>query len=49
MAVDETAPDGHPDMDYGEHQRTYALFITLFKWGTVFSAGCVILLGLLTL
>lgn len=49
MVVDETAPDAHSDMDYAEHNRTYALFITMFKWGTVFSIACVILLALLTL
>ena len=49
MAGDQVASDGHPDMDYSEHEKTYAFFITLFKWGTVFSAGCVIVLALLTL
>jgi hypothetical protein len=32
---------GAPEMDYPEHERTYALFTGLFKWGTVF---CVLLL-----
>ena len=49
MANIEIAPDGHPDMDYAEHERTYEFFTTLFKWGTVFSACCIILLALLTL
>ncbi|MEI2733506.1 MAG: aa3-type cytochrome c oxidase subunit IV [Rhodoblastus sp.] len=40
---------GHPDMDYVEHEKTYNLFIALFKWGTVFSVACVVLLGVLTL
>ena len=48
--VDETAvTGGHPDMDYAEHEQTYDFFITLFKWGTVFSVACIVLLALLTL
>jgi len=23
------------DMDYPEHERTYALFLSMFKWGTI--------------
>ncbi|MFO1136766.1 MAG: aa3-type cytochrome c oxidase subunit IV [Rhodoblastus sp.] len=42
-------PYGHPDMDYVEHEKTYDLFVNLFKWGTVFCVGCVVLLGVLTL
>ncbi|MBX9740854.1 MAG: aa3-type cytochrome c oxidase subunit IV [Beijerinckiaceae bacterium] len=26
---------GHPDMDYPEHERTYAMFIALSKWTTI--------------
>ena len=40
---------GHPDMDYVEHDKTYKLFITLFKWGTVFCIACVVVLAVLTL
>ena len=40
---------GHPDMDYVEHEKTYKFFINLFKWGTVFCIGCVVLLAVLTL
>ncbi len=40
---------GHPDMDYVEHENTYKLFINLFKWGTVFCIGCVVLLAVVTL
>jgi len=32
---------GHPDMDYAEHERTYALFIKLIKYG---SAALIVLL-----
>lgn len=49
MASNEVVSDGHPDMDYPEHERTYAFFTTLFKWGTVFSIGLVVVLALLTL
>jgi hypothetical protein len=31
----------HPDMDYAEHERTYAGFINLFKAGTI---SCIMLL-----
>ncbi|MBO0662853.1 aa3-type cytochrome c oxidase subunit IV [Jiella sp. CQZ9-1] len=33
------------EMDYPEHEKTYALFLTLFKWGTVAVVG--ILLGMM--
>lgn len=29
------AADGHPDMDYAEHERTYAGFLVLVKWGII--------------
>ncbi len=48
MANDIARTD-HPDMDYAEHDRTYDLFIALFKWGTVFCIACVLLLAFLTL
>lgn len=32
MSVDTS--DGHPAMDYKEHERTYAGFITGTKWLT---------------
>ena len=35
---------GHPDMDYAEHERTYALFTSLTKWGTIMIV--VILIGM---
>ena len=31
MAEDLSKPAGHPDMDYAEHEATYALFIKLAK------------------
>ena len=47
--ANEVSSGGHPDMDYAEHEKTYELFIGLFKWGTVFCIGCVVLLAVLTL
>ncbi|MEM7191432.1 MAG: aa3-type cytochrome c oxidase subunit IV [Pseudomonadota bacterium] len=32
---------GHPDMDYAEHQGTYKLFCSLMLWGTVISVAVV--------
>ncbi len=49
MGHNQVNEGGHPDMDYAEHERTYTLFIALAKWGTIFSVGAVVLLGLLTL
>jgi len=28
--------NGHPDMDYAEHQKTYASFLRLTKFAIVF-------------
>ena len=28
---------GHPDMDYSEHQATYALFLRLLKYVSIFA------------
>jgi hypothetical protein len=47
--ANEVVADGHPDMDYAEHDKTYRLFITLFKWGAVFCVACIVLLAFLTL
>jgi hypothetical protein len=41
---DHTSSEGHPAMDYAEHERTYAGFVNLFKWGTI---SCVVLLSLM--
>lgn len=27
--------DGHPAMDYAEHERTYRGFLVFSKWGTI--------------
>jgi len=44
MQIDPT--QGHPAMDYNEHQRTYAGFVKVFVWGTV---ACVALLAVMAL
>ena len=31
-----------PAMDYAEHERTFALFLTITKWGTVATAAVLI-------
>lgn len=36
MSVDIT--DGHPAMDYAEHQKTYAGFVRLLKFAVVIAA-----------
>ncbi len=38
---------GHPDMDYAEHEATYALFLRLLKYITIAAVLVVILLALL--
>ena len=32
MADPNLPSAGHPDMDYAEHEATYALFLTLLKY-----------------
>lgn len=32
-------------MDYAEHEKTFNLFVELFKWGTVFSLAFVLVVG----
>ena len=49
MANDVANADGHPAMDYAEHEKTYNLFVGLIKWGTVASVASIILLAVLTL
>ncbi len=34
MSVDTS--NGHPDMDYAEHQKTYASFLRLTKFAIIF-------------
>ena len=45
------AADHHhdvPAMDYAEHEKTFGLFASLIKWGTVFSVIFVLLVGSFT-
>ena len=35
MAEQNAVAGGHPAMDYAEHEKTYALFVSMTKWGTV--------------
>lgn len=41
-------PDEHvmTGMDYGEHERTYAGFLRLLKWGTIAVAVVLVLMAL---
>lgn len=34
--------DGHPDMDYAEHERTYDGFLVFVKWGTIVVLGIIV-------
>lgn len=44
-----TGSEGHPDMDYAEHDRTYSGFLVFVKWGTIVVIGIIVgmALGLL--
>jgi hypothetical protein len=47
MADHQTSPaGGHPAMDYAEHERTYAMFTTLTKWGTITICGILVLMAI---
>lgn len=47
MAADHHNHDV-PAMDYAEHEKTFALFAWLIKWGTVFSVVFVLFIGAMT-
>lgn len=49
MADHSSPTGGHPDMDYAEHEKTYAMFLGLAKWGSIGVAIVMILLALMTL
>ena len=38
----EADPQGGAPMDYREHDRTFSLFLTLTKWGTIATAAVLI-------
>lgn len=33
-------------MDYAEHERTYAMFLGLVKWGSIFVVGLLVVMAL---
>jgi hypothetical protein len=41
--------EGHSDMDYAEHEKTYRMFIGLTKWGAAGVIVILIILAFLTL
>ena len=49
MASPPANTSGHPDMDYAEHDRTYALFIGLTKWVSIACIAILVLLAWMTL
>jgi hypothetical protein len=50
MAEQNAVPvDGHPDMDYAEHEKTYKLFLGLVKYCTIGAILILTILALLTL
>lgn len=44
MDIDTT--NGHPEMDYAEHKKTYALFMAGVKWGTITVIGIMVFMAL---
>lgn len=40
---------GHPDMDYPEHERTYAAFISFSKWAIVAIVVVLVLMAIFLL
>lgn len=46
MAEHHSHAEGHPDMDYAEHDRTFHLFLTLTKWATIGVVGVMILMAI---
>lgn len=49
MSQQQATAEGHPDMDYAEHEKTYRMFTSFVKWGTLAVVLAVILLAVLTL
>lgn len=39
----------HSSMDYAEHERTYALFVGLTKWGTIGIVALLVLMAIFLL
>jgi hypothetical protein len=49
MAETHAISDGHPDMDYAEHERTYALFLKLAKYGIITTVCLLIFMAVVLL
>ena len=48
MAADHHHNHDVPAMDYAEHEKTFSLFGSLMKWGTVFSVVFLLIIGAIT-
>jgi hypothetical protein len=44
--ADDHAATGHPDMDYAEHESTYAMFTAMTKWGTIGMVALMVLMAI---
>jgi hypothetical protein len=47
MAENHALSDGHPAMDYAEHEKTYRLFVNLLKYAAISVVAILILLAYL--
>jgi Ni,Fe-hydrogenase I cytochrome b subunit len=45
MADHQVPATGHPDMDYAEHEKTYAMFVSLTKWVVIASVVLLIFMA----
>lgn len=45
MADNKAEMTAHPDMDYAEHEKTYALFLTLTKYATIFCIAIMVFMA----
>jgi hypothetical protein len=43
--ADHHSSAGHPDMDYAEHDKTYDMFVGMFKWGTIACVALVVFMA----
>lgn len=49
MANQQQGNGGHPDMDYAEHEATYALFLKLSKYTVIGVIAIMVILAVTTL
>jgi hypothetical protein len=47
--AEQHSTGGHPAMDYAEHEKTYALFIGLTKWGTILTVLLLVFMAIVLL